>query len=401
MLRIEQLLREKIGLDVKSVGPTLVERAVRLRIKRLGLKSNDDYAAYFRKTPGELAELIEGVVVTETWFFREEESFKMLVKHLYEEWIPRNLGKQIRILSIPCSTGEEPYSIAISLLEAGLLPQSFHLDAVDISANALELARLAVYGKNSFRSKEFQPDDRYFTTTPHGNVLKETVRDHVKFKQGNLLDPEFVRLCGTYSFIFCRNLLIYFDDDAQAHAFGHLKQLLAPNGLLFVGPAEMPLAVSHGFVSTNAPLAFSCRKAEPAHTAPEKFPMAYPMKKAAPVSALPDLAAKDRFSAPPSLETARQLADAGRWAEAAEFCSAYLQFNESSAAAFHLLGRAHEVAGDLADAEACYRKALYLEPNHRETLLQMVTLSEKKGDLVQVKAFQRRIKRVEAKTAKA
>jgi len=400
MLRIEQLLREKIGLDVKSVGPTLIERAVRLRMKRLGLKSLDDYAGYFRKTPPELAELIEGVVVTETWFFRDEESFKMLVKHLFEDWIPRNFGKQIRLLSIPCSTGEEPYSIVMSLLEAGLLPQSFHLDAVDISAQALERARLAVYGKNSFRGKELESRSRYFTSTPHGSVLKETVRDCVKFQQGNFLDPAFVRSCGTYHFIFCRNLLIYFDAAAQAHAFGHLKQLLAPNGLLFVGPAELPLAVNHGFVSTNAPLAFACRKAEPAHTAPERFPMAYQLKKTAPVSVLPDLAAKDRFSAPPNLDTARKLAEAGRWAEVAAFCAAYLQFNESSVAAFHLLGRAHEMAGDLAEAEACYRKALYLEPNHRETLVQMVSLSEKKGDLVQVKAFQRRIKRAEAKIAK-
>jgi chemotaxis protein methyltransferase WspC len=289
----------------------------------------------------------------------------------------------------------------MSLLNAGLVTHSFHLDAVDISEHALERARLAVYGKNSFRGKDLKFQEQYFTQTPHGSVLDEMVRDSVKFKQANFLDPKFVKANGSYNFIFCRNLLIYFSKEAQARTFEHLKQLLAPNGLLFLGPAELPLAVSHGFISTNVPLAFACRKAEPVHTAPSSFPLGFSIKKTAPVMALPDLAAKDRFSTPPTLETARELADAGRWTEAAEFCTAYLRFNEASVAAFHLLGRAHEANGALAEAEACYRKALYLDPNHRETLLKMVALARKKGDEAQVRIFQRRIKRVEAKMPKA
>ena len=122
MKRIEHLLREVIGLDANSIGSGAIHRAVRLRMKVRGLREVDDYLGYLSKSPIERTELIESVVVTETWFFRDPESFCALVRLVKEEWLPEHPAGILRILSVPCSSGEEPYSLVMALLEAGLPP---------------------------------------------------------------------------------------------------------------------------------------------------------------------------------------------------------------------------------------------------------------------------------------
>ena len=130
MKRIEHLLREVIGLDANSIGSGAIHRAVRLRMKVRGLREVDDYLGYLSKSPIERTELIESVVVTETWFFRDPESFCALVRLVKEEWLPEHPAGILRILSVPCSSGEEPYSLVMALLEAGLRPERFRYGRV-------------------------------------------------------------------------------------------------------------------------------------------------------------------------------------------------------------------------------------------------------------------------------
>ena len=115
MQRIEALLRKEIGLDAASIGSSLIERTIRLRMKHRGLKHIQTYRDLLASSPEELRELIEAVVVTETWFFRDREPFNAFVQIVLTEWLPRNPAGPLRTLSVPCSSGEEPYSLAMAL----------------------------------------------------------------------------------------------------------------------------------------------------------------------------------------------------------------------------------------------------------------------------------------------
>ncbi|MCU0783488.1 MAG: chemotaxis protein CheW [Verrucomicrobia bacterium] len=412
---IDRLLREKIGLDAASVGSSSIERIVRRRMKSLGLKKIEEYQRLLESRScaqgrDEWEELVESVVVTETWFFRDRDPFTALVQLVRCEWLPQHSTGPLRLLSLPCSSGEEPYSLAMALLDADIPPERFTIDAVDVSARALARAQRGVYGKNSFRGKGLDFRGRYFQAAPDGHALHPRVRDCVQFHRANIFEEQFLAGRAAYDFIFCRNLLIYFDGAAQTRALEKVHRLLAPQGVLFVGPAELPLAIRHGFVSANVPMAFACRRAGEATRPPpvrrERAPRAPKfVAPLMPAASTPISAGKQAQrpaaagAAPPSqadLAAARQLADAGELAAAAAICQAHLDRQGPSAQAFYLLGLVHDSGGD-PQAMDYYRKALYLEPDHFESLLQMSLLLEKNGDSVGARTFKRRAERVQQK----
>ena len=412
MQRIEALLRKEIGLDAASIGSSLIERTIRLRMKQHGLKHVQAYRDLLAESREELRELIEAVVVTETWFFRDREPFNAFVQIVQAEWLPRNPAGPLRALSVPCSSGEEPYSLAMALLDAGVPDTRFAIDAVDISTNALARAEKAVYGKNSFRGRDLAFRDRHFRECKDGMELNPSVRATVKLHRDNILDDGFLAGGAPYDFVFCRNLLIYFDRSTQVLVLEKLHRLLAKDGVLFVGPAEMPLATEGGFVSANLPLAFACRKfsAESVHpTKPRqrKSESARPVAeksssaKSKPVHFTDKLqrlpgAAHAIDHVPTNLEVARQLADSGRIEEAGAICEAHLARNGASAEAYYLLGLMKDASDD-PEAITFYRKALYLEPNHYEALVHVTLWLEKVGDVIGARPFKRRAERAQLK----
>ncbi len=413
MKPIEHLLRQTIGLDAASIGSTLIERAVRLRMKARGLKKLEDYQRLLASSSAEWDELVESVIVTETWFFRDQEPFAALACFVRERWLRAPAAAPARLLSVPCSSGEEPYSLVMALLDAGVPRDRFQLDAADLSARALASAKRAVYSKNSFRGKDLEFRDRHFQSIKEGFVLNPALRSGVGFYQGNLLSEAFLADKGTYDFIFCRNLLIYFDRLTQQRALQKIASLLAPAGVLFVGPAELPLVSEHGFVSANMPMAFACCKADNGQ-APAALPhlaagALRPPRPTAPTQpngesppVLPGADAKlpaadkPAQGPPTDLETARRLADAGRLKEAAEICEVHLRRYGASAQAYYLLGLVRDARSD-PGALDCYRRALYLEPDHYETLLQMALWSQKNGDVARARTFKRRAQRIKLK----
>lgn len=231
---IETLLRQKIGLDASSIGSRTIARSVERRQAICGLPSKSSYLHRLQTSPQELEALIEAVVVPETWFFRDKEPFVCLSQYVKTEWMP-NSGV-LRVLSVPCSTGEEPYSIAITLLDSGLTPTQFCIDAVDISKQALFKAKQAIYSRKSFRGGSLQAG-RYFQEIENGCEVRPFVRETVNFMHGNILKPSFLS-ARKYQIIFCRNLLIYLESKARIEALQALDYALAPRGLLFVGSAE-------------------------------------------------------------------------------------------------------------------------------------------------------------------
>ena len=405
----EALLKRTMGLDAASIGLPAVERAVQERMVATRCPDEDVYLEKLRASTEEVQALIEAVVVPETWFFRDREAFTALTGTVYGEWARTHFDGVMRILSLPCSTGEEPYTMAMALLDAGVPAGRFRVDAVDISERALALAQAATYGKNSFRGEDLGYRERYFDEAGLRQwKLRPEVTRQVRFQQGNLFAPDFLPGTGVYDVIFCRNVLIYFDRPMQDRAVAVLQRLLTPKGFLFVGPSETGLLLSHAFDPARLPLAFAFRKGgvvprEPA--TPPPVAVARPARVAPPppvVKPLPFQDVKPAVAKPAvvadvgavaALDAVAALADQGHFVEAAQQCEAHLKAHGPSARAYYLLGLVRDAAGTHAAAIEFYRKALYLEPKHREALLHLSYLLEKQGDVAAARVLVERARR--------
>jgi chemotaxis protein methyltransferase WspC len=263
----ETWLSQETGIDPSSLGINAVERAVQERVRltqsagpAAGIAEGavEGYWHLLNDSPEERLALVEALVVPETWFFRDREAFVALAR-LVNEKLARDPARVVRVLSVPCSSGEEPYSVAMALFDAGIGAERFSVDAFDISARAIALAQKAVYGRNSFRGGEFEFRDRHFNPVDEGWALNERIQQAVRFTQANLFDPSHDT--GTrYDFIFCRNVLIYFYRDAQDRAIRLLDARLADSGTIFVGPAETGLMMRHTLSSARIPLAFAFQR---------------------------------------------------------------------------------------------------------------------------------------------
>jgi chemotaxis protein methyltransferase WspC len=254
---IANLLNRTMGLDSAAIGLYTIERAVQSRRLACNLADEKAYLNHVLVSEVELTELIEAVVVPETWFFRNHEALLEVARMAYEEWLPANPARVLRLLSLPCSTGEEPYSIVMALLDAGMPASRFQVEAVDISERALTIARQAEYGRNSFRGDNLSFRNRHFTLTRGRWRLSDDVRAKVHFQRGNIISPDFLPGTEVFDAVFCRNLVIYFDRAGQEHAVTTLRRLLTPKGVLFVGPSEASLLLSLDFVDAKIPRPFA------------------------------------------------------------------------------------------------------------------------------------------------
>ena len=129
LAKFEELLKQSMGLDVASVGSSTVARAVQVRASACGLDDVRTYWQFVSASPKELQALTEAVVVPETWFFRDRAAFAAMARMTLNEWLPSNPEGVLRLLSLPCSSGEEPYSIAMALLDAGFPSKRYRIDA--------------------------------------------------------------------------------------------------------------------------------------------------------------------------------------------------------------------------------------------------------------------------------
>ncbi len=398
---IESLLKQRLGLDADSIGSSAIARAVQERMSACQSVNTAAYEELLVFSEEELLQLIELVVVPETWFFRDTEAFATMAQYALEKWLPTHPEGMLRLLSLPCSTGEEAYSMAMALLDAGMPPTRFLVEALDVSARALLRAKEAVYGKNSFRSRDLGFRDRYMQATTEGYKMDSAVVRQVHFESGNLIDDCLLPGPESYDVIFCRNLLIYFDRPTQDLTVEKLWRLLKPNGLAFVGPSETALMTSHHFVSLKAPLAFAFRKAD-AVTREAKTLKALPrpVKAIAPMPPFVQSRPVPRLTPPAralDLDEALRLADLGQLKEASKHCEDYNHAHGPSAKAFYLLGLIRDAAGEPSEAIGFYRKALYLDPHHREALLHLALLLDQQGETEAAKILNARAARIDHK----
>ena len=259
---IEALLENKIGLSSAAIGAKTIARAVDRRRCFCGLQDVATYQTYLETNMDEWEKLIEEIVVTETWFFRHIQSFHFFSQYILSELSPRLINKRIRILSIPCATGEEPYSLAMVLMNAGIPIERFRIDAVDISLLALRKAMRGVYGPASFRGRDNMPalQRSYFKRVDGSFQLHSEIMEAVCFNQGNLLDKNILADQPCYDIIFCRNLMIYFGASARKRTRTIIDRLLKDSGLLFVGHSERIAFKAPGFNLLDASGVFAYRK---------------------------------------------------------------------------------------------------------------------------------------------
>jgi chemotaxis protein methyltransferase WspC len=409
--RFFDFLKERIGLDVTSVGPAIIERAVRQRSAASNAQTADEYWRTLQGSSDEQQALIEAVIVPETWFFRYPESFVTLAKLASKRLADINNMRALRILSLPCSTGEEPYSIAMALLDAGFKPHQFKVEGMDVSPLSVEKARRALYGKNSFRGQDLSFRDRHFIAEHEAYRLSGRVQEQVRLQVGNLLDPTLLANEPAYDFVFCRNLLIYFDLPTQKQVFEVLKRLTHVDGVLFIGPAEGSLLGRLGMRSIGIAQSFafsrqSAPEPEPLPAfVPTPLPTPQPVRKIAPVPTQRRpfaSVAQTSHSAKPNISDAAALlaniaalANEGKSAEARAACESYLRHHEPVAQVFYWLGLLSDVAGSLLEAQGFYRKALYLEPQHSDALMHLAALLQSQGDTVGARRLQDRAARSE------
>lgn len=303
----------------------------------------------------------------------------------------------------------------MALFDAGMAPGAFLVDGMDISPSSVAKAGQAVYGRNAFRGSELGFRERYFDALDEGHRLHERVRQQVSLRVGNVLDPALASRDGLYDFVFCRNLLIYFDVPTQQRVFEVLKRLLHPQGVLFIGPAEgsllarmgmRPLGIAQSFAyvrheGDSAPLA-----AAPAQTAKRAFTTlpapVYPQpsvplprsRRVLPVAARPARAREHSHEgASELLAGIARLANAGASEQARSECQRYLSQYPPSAQVYYWLGLLSDTEGDAQQALSHYRKALYLEPQHPEALVHLAALLAAQGDLAGARRLQERAAR--------
>ena len=407
---LASFLREAIGLDPASLGPEVLEGALRRRLRATGLETRSDYLALLRRSAAEGQALIEQVVVPETSFFRDGAPFALLARHAERAWRGASPGAPLRILSVPCATGEEAYSIAMALVEAGLAPEAVEVLAVDVSRTAIQQAERGAYRTRALAGVPAELRDRYFDATARGFRVRQALRGRIRFAAANLVAPMFLGEEAPFDAIFCRNLLIYLHAAARSRALARLDALLAPEGLLFVGHAEAMPAVSARFEAVPEAGAFAYRKARQSLAEDARPPLLPPVRPAprpgsrpGPALASPPRRPPRASALPPAgpgrealLTQARQLADAGRLAEAAAVCEACLRLDPANPQVHFLLGVILEAAGDAARAETALTRAVYLDAEHYEAILHLGLLRARRGDAAGAEALRQRAARLGA-----
>ncbi len=412
MTPAQAMLRAATGL---SLSKAVVERAVR---QRMALTATRDQNAYLERiTPEELEALVELVVVPESWFYRDPQAFQAAADYIVAR-LAAAPERVARILTVPCAAGEEPYTMAMVLTEAGIPPDRFVIDAVDISQACIERARIGVYGRNAFRNQDLGFRERHFTVSGEdGFRINDELRARVRFKQGNMLASDLDARSGYYDVIFCRNLLIYFDKPTTAAAIAQLDRLLRRDGLLFVGYAEVPSLCQHGFAPLPYPQAFGvtresvperrqhARPPTPAPAgppsqsfAPSFAPSFGPPAAARPAPPRPAAAAVAPASPPPPsldlLAEAHRLADLGQLKEAEGKCRDHLALVPDSAEAYFILGLLNELTKKLQLAEDYWKRCIYLQPDHYEALCHLALLAETNSDAATAAALKARAARI-------
>lgn len=420
-----RLLEERIGLDPQSLGELALRQAfeeVRIRAGYANLERCYDAV----KDGGEgLNRLIEAVSIPESWFFRDATQLESFVRFALQHKARRSSA--LNILCLPCARGEEPFSLAISLFEAGFEAREFNICAIDLNQTFIDYARIGRFASWSSRGRSVP--SAYAEITPQGLQISQLVRDAVRFRVGNALDSNLLNGESKFDVIFCRNLLIYLTASAKKQLLQQLRLKLTDGGLIVSGHAEniaafdngwqqAPTLTSHCFIrrtaqpvevieiarakSQSAPGALG--SSERAFTRLNPYEPAKPVgplqpngdadsDKRSPVSAVESMSGGGAHAQLTEIEAQ---ADRGELAAARKGLDAFLAQCGAAipAQAAYLEAVLAMARSDTRAAIAALKQALYLDREHAEALSLYATLMQSQGDLESARRLRERLQRV-------
>lgn len=420
--RIATLLYNSIGLNSDSIGQQAILDAVNIRMDDCNINNIQDYYQIAASENTELKELIEEVVVPETWFFRDNKPFKQLIKFADEEWGAKTSNKPLRILSLPCASGEEPYSIAMTMLDAGFMPSQVEIDALDISKRNIRRCKEAEYRSHSFRGVAEEKRDRFFNKVGDKYQPDILVKSMVNFSQASILDPALLYSKQPYDVVFCRNLLIYFDSETQLKARRALNKLLTANGLLFLGHAETGIFLNSWYLSKKYPKAFIMRKFNDSGESKKETKLFNPSfnkiqntLKSNKKTIKPKISGAASRSTQrntssikktlqtsnvPSLTDAQQLFNNKNFKDAESLCLTLLEDNKQNNKTHLLLGQINFETDNIDKAKKYFHNVIYLSPNNYDALMHLYRIELNNGNKSQAKRLFKRAERAQEKVSK-
>jgi chemotaxis protein methyltransferase CheR len=251
---ITDLIYKNSGLKYDDSSKYLIQRRLSQRVQALKLDSFQKYYYYLlydQNRELEMDNVFDLVTTNETYFFREDKQLKAFSDEILPELMQekeKSGNQRIRIWSAGCSTGEEPYTIAIILFNQPIL-KGWDVDifASDISQKTVTKARKGIYTQNSFRNVDQAIINNYFAREDDKYKIIDTIKNMVTFGKVNIIDERRLVLLGEVDLIFCRNVLIYFDTEAKKRAINNFYNRLRKNGFLLLGHSESLLGLSTQF----------------------------------------------------------------------------------------------------------------------------------------------------------
>jgi len=372
MTEIVDQLVHTVGVDPRSLDANRLHWLVEARCRHLKLDDAASYAERLASSPDEVDALVDAIVVQETRFFRDSSVF-----HHLELWLPRmaaDFPGPLRILSAPCSTGQEAYSLAATLQTAGIPLARFTIDAFDISIGALQTARRGVYAEEALRNVAADRQQACGVLGDKQWKMHESLRRRIRFERRNLAEPGALGpqpdstqsatgggaelsasgTGGPYHLILCRNLFIYLRPEARAALAQSLASALIPGGRLVIGTADRVEELNAVFLPQKPAASFAYTHRHPAAPA---HPVTLAPRRVARNARQEELSARDTM---PS--RAR-----GGIAPSA-FDSAATKYAAPSAAGYYQSALQYHQHGDPKKAERRCRQALYLDPKYLPAL---------------------------------
>jgi chemotaxis protein methyltransferase CheR len=385
LLRFRDYVQRHSGIFLEAERAESLRDSLIARATQLGCASFENYYRLLKTDEAEFKELLNLVTINETSFFRFPAQFDVFANSVIPEVLATKPGASgvLRVWSAGCSSGEEPYSIAIKLLEAEVASRGFQPQVVgtDISTVALDIARTGVYPLRAFAGLAAETRDRYFEQVPEGYRVVEAVRDSVELSYHNLVkEPYPIQLTGNWDVIFCRNVTIYFRLESTRRVLHRFFESLNPGGYLFIGHSETLAAVSDEFEPVEIDGVFLYRKPqarrifglerpEAARTG-RKAPPATPSSAAAKAPAGQARKGEDGDARPSGespmethLRTAHAHADAGDFTSAIAACRRALNENPLSSAARYILGVIYQRLDEPNRAIHEFQRAVCVNPD--------------------------------------
>jgi len=410
------LISRRAGLRLRPEDSEKYLKAIGPRLRQRKLSTVEEYCGFLTSDTTESNsewEVVTALLTTgETYFFRDRGQFALIKNWILPEVIARRRDKKcLRIWSAGCATGEEPYSMAILVKE--LLPECKGWDILiigtDINVNAIAKAQKGIYTQWSFRLVDPDVQGRYFHRRKDEWELDATIKEMVRFQAGNLIQEPFPdHASGLYDMdlILCRNVFIYFSDEAVSVAVKKLTDTLAEGGSLITGHGELhgrrlerlqsvifPESVIYQKRSSEAGVErFEGGKSAKHEKIQDKIPKPLPGVTKIPIPQ-PEVKAIELRTQPAELQTlldaAESCANLGEYDKAAALCKKAIDSDATAVRPYFLMAHLVEAKGDIEKAKGLLKKAIYLDPAFSPAYLELGALYENEDDPERAKTMRR------------